>query len=108
MVAEHGFSALKKDLKYLIPLVLAVLVLVLNVGYYVEVDENSEGRQYFIKRALTFQVKFRSLYSHWTWSYDALTIEQKQELVDYCKYRWGIVTDLDHADELKTCSARKV
>jgi hypothetical protein len=60
------------------------LVLVLNVGYYVEVDENSEGRKYFIKRALTFQIEFRSLYSHWAWSYDALTIEQKQELVDYC------------------------
>ncbi|OCR26546.1 hypothetical protein AFK24_03180 [Pseudomonas syringae] len=108
MTAKYEFKALRGDLKYLIPSVFAFLLLALNVGYYVEAEENSNDRRYFLKQDFTFQMEFISLYSHWAWSYDALTIEQKQELIHYCKYRWGIVTDLDHADELKACSARKM
>jgi len=107
MTAEHGFKALKGDLKYLIPFAVGVLILILNVGYYVEADENSSERRYFLKKTATFQLKFRSLYSHVSWRYDVLTVDQKKELIEYCKYRWGIVTDLDYPSELEACSGRK-
>lgn len=107
MVPEHGFKALKGDLKYLVPLAVSVFFSILFVDYYVEVGENERENRYFIKRYPTFQIEFRSLYSHPSWDYDELTVEQQKELIVYCKFRWSIDADLDRSDELKACSSRK-
>ncbi|HCS45386.1 MAG TPA: hypothetical protein DIW52_21585 [Pseudomonas sp.] len=84
------------------------LLTVLFVGYY-EVLEDAETRSVvFIKQSSTFQVKFRHLFAN-----DAddkplsqLSDEERRAVINYCKYRLGVVTDLKTQDELDVCKQR--
>jgi len=82
-----------------------MLVAVLNVGYYNYVEEyGPDSTTFFWKKSLTLQVKFVNPYANWGGEYDVLDDEQQQQLIDYCKYRLGIKTNLDHPEDARRCS----
>ncbi|VVQ21368.1 hypothetical protein PS928_05164 [Pseudomonas fluorescens] len=97
-------SGMKKSL-FIIAL---TLLTALFVGYY-EVLEDAETRSVvFIKQSPTFQVKFRHLFAN-----DAddkplsqLSNQERQAVINYCKYRLGVTTDLKTQDELEVCKQR--
>ena len=87
--------------------VLLGLSLLVNVGYYDVSDEHEPNSTvFFWKKSSTFQVRFINIATeHWgaDWS---LTDKNRQSVIDYCKYRLGIDTKLDHPDDLKKCTKR--
>ncbi|WP_407364582.1 hypothetical protein HKW97_24395 (plasmid) [Pseudomonas luteola] len=91
----------------LLLMVLAVLAL-LFVGYYEELEDAETHTVYFIKTSPTFQVRFRHLFAS-----DAddkplaqLSEQERDAVIDYCKYRLGIETQLKTQEELNVCKQR--
>jgi hypothetical protein len=93
--------------KIILPIAL-LLAGVLFVGYYKAIDDAELNTVFFIKKSPTFQVKFENLFAN-----DAdnkklneLNGEERELVVDYCKYRLGIVTTLSSQKELEACKPR--
>ena len=89
----------------LIIVVVLLLAIILNVGYYKVSHENSpDTRIFFIKKFLTLRVEFINLATV-SWGGDPpFTDDDLQAAIDYCKYRLGIETKLSHPDDLRRCS----
>lgn len=86
-------------------LVFAILIL-LNVGYY-DISEESEPDKtvFFLKKSPTFQMRFINLATA-SWGGDMLlNDESRQSVIDYCKYRLGIDTQLENSHDLARCTA---
>jgi hypothetical protein len=84
------------------------LLAVLFVGYYESLDDAEVNKVFFIKKSPTLQIKFRNLFAN-----DAddkplerLTDDQREQVIDYCKYRLGIETALHNQEELEACKQR--
>lgn len=94
-------------MKRLTILLVLLSVLVLNFGYYKVAQENESDKiVFFLKKHLTLKVRFVNIYTV-SWGEDArFTEDDQQAVIDYCKYRLGIETKLDHPDDVKRCSAR--
>jgi hypothetical protein len=95
-------------MKKLIILITLVFGAVLFIGYYKAIDDAELNTVFFIKKYPTFQVKFENLFAN-----DAdnkklpeLDNEERQLVIDYCKYRLGIKTELRAQEELETCKTR--
>jgi hypothetical protein len=95
-------------MKKLIILTALLLAAVLFVGYYNAIDDAELNTVFFIKKSPTFQVKFENLFAN-----DAdnkklgeLNSEERELVVDYCKYRLGIETELRSQEELEVCKER--
>jgi hypothetical protein len=93
--------------KLIIPLALALLA-VLFIGYYDTRYAEDNKTIFFIKKQPTLQVEFENLFAN-----DAnnkkvheLNDEERQIVIDYCKYRLGIKTELKTQDELEACKER--
>jgi len=88
-------------------LVVLATFFVLSVGYYdISQEHDPDLTVFFLKKSPTFKMKFinpRAL----TWDERSLlTEEERQWAIDYCKYRLGIDTRLEHSDDIDRCSAR--
>lgn len=95
-------------MKSLAALITLSLLAILFVGYYKALDDGDVRRVFFIKRAPTLQVHFHHLFAN-----DAddkplaqLSEEQREQVIDYCRYRLGIVTELSTQEQLEACKAR--
>ncbi|WP_324732951.1 hypothetical protein [Pseudomonas paeninsulae] len=95
-------------MKKLIIIVALLLVTALLVGYYKAIDDAELNAVFFIKNRPTFQVKFENIFAN-----DAdnkklhkLNNEERQWVIDYCKYRLGIETKLISQEELDVCKER--
>ena len=95
-------------MKKLIVITALALLAVLYVGYYESLDDAELNKVFFIKKFPTLQIKFRNLFAN-----DAdnkhlvkLTAEQREQVIDYCKYRLGIETALNNQEELEACKQR--
>lgn len=95
-------------MKKLIAFIIFGLLATLYVGYYESVDDAEVNKVFFIKKSPSLQVKFRHLFAN-----DAddkplekLTSEQREQVIEYCKYRLGIDTKLKNQKELEACKQR--
>jgi hypothetical protein len=95
-------------MKKLIILIAPLLTGAMFVGYYKAIDDAELNTVFFIKKSPTFQVKFENLFAN-----DAddkklyeLNGEERQLVIDYCRYRLGIKTELKSQDELDACKER--
>lgn len=95
-------------MKKLIAFAIFGLLAMLYVGYYESLDDAEVNKVFFIKKSPSLQVKFRHLFAN-----DAddrplekLTAEQREEVINYCKYRLGIETELQSQEELGACKLR--
>lgn len=88
-------------------LVVLMSFFVLSVGYYEVSQEHGPNLTvFFLKKSPTLKVKFINLRAL-TWDERSLlTEEERQWAIEYCKYRLGIETRLDHPDDIERCSAR--
>lgn len=91
--------------KLLIFIVLVVLA-ALNIGYYEAVEEADLEVIPFIKKHPTFQIKFYNIHANNgdVRKLERLTEQQRKWLIDYCRYRLGIDTDLTTQADVEMCS----
>ncbi|WP_338806705.1 hypothetical protein V8U11_03985 [Pseudomonas chlororaphis] len=90
--------------KLLIAAALAFLA-VLYIGYYEALEEGDIETILFIKKHPTFQVKFYNVHANdgEIRQVERLTEEERKWIIDYCRYRLGIETDLKAQDDVEMC-----
>jgi hypothetical protein len=94
---------MKKSLLLLLPFLAASLTL----GYYRETGEAQMYTYVFFKKSPTFQMKFENIFANLRddKKLSKLDIQERQKVIDYCKYRLGIDTTLETQDDLERCKA---
>lgn len=93
-------------MKYFLLTILLVLLAVLNTGYYNEVSDGEINTIFFIKKSPTLRMKFYNIHAN-DGDYrkiDSLTDELRQDIIDYCKYRLGIDTEVKTQADIEMCA----
>lgn len=97
----HGTNGMKKLL------IAAILVVTteLYVGYYEALEDGDIETIVFIKKHPTFQIKFYNIHANdgEIRKVERLTAEEREWIIDYCRYRLGIDTDLKTQDDVEMC-----
>ncbi|WP_407364533.1 hypothetical protein HKW97_25290 (plasmid) [Pseudomonas luteola] len=95
-------------MKALFLLVTLTVLATLFIGYYEVLEDAETHKVYFIKTSPTFQVRFRHLFAN-----DAddkplaqLSKQEREVVINYCKYRLGLETHLETQEELDVCKQR--
>lgn len=93
-------------MKYFLLISFLVLLTIINVGYYNEVSDGETNTIFFIKKSPTLRMKFYNIHAN-DGDYrkiDRLTDELRQDIVDYCKYRLGIETEVKTQADIEMCA----
>jgi len=92
-------------MKKLIALLVLVLVTVLYVGYYEALEDGDIETILFIKKHPTFQMKFYNIHANdgEIRQVERLTEQERKWIIDYCRYRLGIDTDLKTQNDVEVC-----
>ncbi len=95
-------------MKKLIAFISLALLALLYVGYYKSIDDAELNTNFFIKQHPTLQMEFVNLFANDADSkpLQALSSEERQLVMDYCRYRLGIETTLQTQSELDACKKR--
>ncbi|MBX8487905.1 hypothetical protein [Pseudomonas cichorii] len=93
-------------MKYLVLISFLALLVILNTGYYNEVSEGEANTIFFIKKSPTLRMKFYNIHAN-DGDYrrvEKLSDELRQDIIDYCKYRWGIETEVKTQADVEMCA----
>jgi hypothetical protein len=92
-------------MKKAITLLIASLAALFFLGYYKETGEFKDYLHVFIKKTPTPQVKFENIFANLRdhRQLHELTPRERQRVIDYCKYRLGVETQLESQNELERC-----
>ena len=92
-------------MKKLTALFILVLVPVLYVGYYEALEDGDIETILFIKKHPTFQMKFYNIHANdgEIRQVERLTEQERKWIIDYCRYRLGIDTDLKTQNDVEVC-----
>jgi len=90
--------------KLLIAAIFAVVTM-LYVGYYEALEDGDIETIVFIKKHPTFQMNFHNIHANdgEIRKVERLTAEERGWIIDYCRYRLGINTDLKTQDDVEMC-----
>ncbi len=90
--------------KLWVALVLAVLA-VIYTGYYQALEDGDIETIFFIKRYPTIQMKFFNIHANdgEIRQVERLTDEERKWIIDYCRYRLGINTELKTQNDIERC-----
>lgn len=90
--------------KLLTAAVLAVLA-VLYIGYYEALEDGDIETILFIKKYPTFQIRFYNIHANdgEIRQVERLTDEERKWIIDYCRYRLGINTELKTQNDIEMC-----
>lgn len=93
-------------MKRIVLIFLVVLYFVLNYGYYDYLEDADLETIPFKKKYLTLQIKFHNIFANQGEgkTLRELSLEDRQRVIDYCKYRLGIITALSTEADLERCS----
>ena len=85
---------------------LGLIVGFLKIGYYFNYEDEETTAVFFVKQSPTFQLKFHHIFAN---EGDPIPLahlrdDQRLKVIDYCKYRLGINTELADQAELDACS----
>ena len=92
-------------MKKLTALFILVLVPVLYVGYYEALEDGDIETILFIKKHPTFQMKFYNIHANdgEIRQVERLSEQERKWIIDYCRYRLGIDTDLKTQNDVEVC-----
>ena len=90
--------------KLLVALVLAVPA-VLYIGYYQALEDGDIETIFFIKKYPTFQMKFFNIHANdgEIRQVERLTDKERKWIIEYCRYRLGINTELKKQNDIERC-----
>jgi hypothetical protein len=93
--AFTGSARMKKLLTAVVLGAVAMLA-VLYIGYYETLEDGDIETILFIKKYPTFQMKFYNIHANDGdhRKVEKLSNELRQDIIDYCKYRLGIDTEV--------------
>lgn len=88
--------------------ILAWSFLWLSVGVYETYFAEDNRSVFFIKKHPTFQIRFENIFltDEDYKPIDRLSDEEREVVINYCKYRLGIETELRTQKELEACKKR--
>ncbi|WLI11671.1 MULTISPECIES: hypothetical protein [Pseudomonas] len=91
-------------------LIVAVLTLVaaLYVGYYEALEDGDVETILFIKKHPTFQMKFYNIHANdgEIRKVERLTDDERNKIIDYCKYRLGFDTKVKTQNDVEICRTK--
>lgn len=92
-------------MKKLLTATLLAVLAVLYIGYYDALEDSDIETILFIKKYPTFQVKFYNIHANdgEIRKVEHLTKEEQKRIIDYCRYRLGINTELKTQNDIETC-----
>ena len=92
-------------MKKLTALIVLVLVTVLYVGSYEALEDGDIETILFIKKHPTFQMKFYNIHANdgEIRQVERLSEQERKWIIDYCRYRLGIDTDLKTQNDVEVC-----
>lgn len=92
-------------MKWLLFAAFVALVAMLRVGYYEALEDGDIATIVFIKMYPTFQMRFYNILANdgEIRKVERLTAEERGWIIDYCRYRLGIDTDLKTQDDVEMC-----
>lgn len=92
-------------MKKLIALIVLALLTMLYVGYYEALEDGDIETILFIKKHPTFQMKFYNIHANdgEIRQVERLTEQERHWIIDYCRYRLGIDTELKTQDDVEVC-----
>jgi hypothetical protein len=87
---------------------LALSLAWLKIGFYETRFAEDNKMVFFIKKHPTLQVEFENLFltDEDSEPLDRLSDDDRKTIINYCKYRLGIETELRTQEELDTCKKR--
>lgn len=93
-------------MKKIVLIILVVLYFVVNYGYYDYLEDADLEAIPFKKKYFTLQVKFHNIFANQGdfKTLQELSLVDKQRVIDYCKYRLGIIATLSTEADLERCS----
>ncbi len=80
-------------------------VAVLNIGYYETYWAEDNITVFFIKQEPTLQMKFENMFASDS-DFDPvheLSDNDRQDLIDYCRYHLGFITRIDNEADRDAC-----
>lgn len=85
-----------------------ICVVVLYVGFYEKMEDAYSEKVFFIKKSPTFQMKFENIFAYESddKTLGELNGTERQLIIQYCKYRLGVTTDLHNQEDLELCKKR--
>ncbi|GFM64861.1 hypothetical protein PSCICJ_09790 [Pseudomonas cichorii] len=95
-------------MKKLVAAATLVVLALLYVGYYEALEDGDIETVVFIKKQPTFQVKFYNIHANdgEIRRVERLSDEEQRLIIDYCRYRLGIDTELKTQDDVETCKQK--
>lgn len=85
--------------------VLVIIYVVWDRGYHGYIEDFEEEITTFEKKYFSLQTKFHNVFDMREKSGQLadLTNNEREKIIDYCKYRFGIITKLSTSEELQRC-----
>jgi hypothetical protein len=95
-------------MKSLLVISTIICVVVLYVGFYEKMEDAYPEKVFFIKKSPTFQLKFENIFAYESddKTIGELSEKERQLVIQYCKYRLGVTTELHNQKELELCKKR--
>lgn len=93
-------------MKYVLLASFLALLAILKIGYYNEVSDGEVHTIFFIKTSPTLRIKFYNIHAN-DGDYrkvDKLSDKLRQDIIDYCKYRLGIETEVKTQADVEMCA----
>lgn len=83
----------------------SALLSTLYIGYYDALEDGDVTAVFFIKKHPTFQMKFYNIHANdgEIRQVEHLTGEERKWILDYCRYRLGIDTQLKTQSDIERC-----
>lgn len=79
---------------------------VINIGYYNEVSDGEVHKVFFIKKTPSLRMHFFNIHAN-DGDYrkvESLSDEYRQDIIDYCKYRLGVETEVKTQADVEMCA----
>jgi hypothetical protein len=95
-------------MKKLFIIALLVLLAAFYVGYYEALEDADVETIVFIKKHPTLQIEFYNIHANdgEIRLVEHLTDEERKMIIDYCRYRLGIDTDLTRQSDIERCAKK--
>lgn len=94
--------------KWLVLAAALLVALVLKLGYYTSYEDEEIKTTFFIKHGLTPRLQFFNIFANEGDDKPLyrLHADEREMVIDYCRYRLGIETRLQSQAELDACNVR--
>ncbi|UQY34197.1 hypothetical protein K8U54_21195 [Pseudomonas fulva] len=92
-------------MKKLLIVVILILTTVFYAGYYEALEDGDIETILFLKKYPTLQMKFYNIHANDSEirKVERLTDEERNLIIEYCRYRLGVDTELKTQDDVEVC-----